>query len=82
MSGQRPSRSKIDPAVDMMKRIERLERRDAHPDSRLGLTTADIGSIEPTDAEVEGHGWYAVIDIKLFALSLDEDIVIDLEALT
>lgn len=82
MSGQRPSRSKIDPAVDMMRRIERLERRDAHPDSRLGLTTADIGSIEPTDAEVEGHGWYAVTDVTVFVVSADKDLVVHLEALT
>ncbi len=81
-NGQRPSRSRLDPAVDMMKRIERLERRDAHPDSVVGLTTSDIGSVEPTGTQREGHGWYAVTEVITARISADPDIMLDTGAFT
>lgn len=76
MSEQRPSRIRLDPAVDMMRRIERLERLPAHPSSTVGLTTSDVGEIEPTDPTKEGVGWKAETTAVKFFVTVDEDVVI------
>lgn len=76
MSDQRPSRTRLDPAVDMMRRIERLERTDAHPESTLGLTTETVGEVEPTDFNTEGFGWSATVVASKFFITADDDVSI------
>lgn len=41
----------IDPSVEMMKRIERLERKNSDPESLLGARTIDVGIVEPLFTE-------------------------------
>lgn len=82
MSDQRPTRTRLDPAVDMMRRIERLERSDAHPDSVLGLTTDDVGNVEPTEADRHGTGWAGVVEVIRARLAADEDVLLDTGGVT
>jgi hypothetical protein len=37
----------IDPSVEMIKRIERLERKDSDPESVLGTRTQEVGVLSP-----------------------------------
>jgi len=53
----RRSRSGVDPAYEIGRRLERLERRNAHPASPLGVNTDVDGVLGGTYEEAENTGW-------------------------
>ena len=48
---RRPMPPGINPANEMIRRIERIERADSHPTAVLGFTTAEVGVFVPLISE-------------------------------
>ena len=55
--GARRSRSQVDPAYEIGRRVERLERRSAHPAEVLGISTGIFGVFAGASEASERQGW-------------------------
>jgi len=53
----RRSLSGVDPAYEIGRRVERLERRDAHPASILGVNTSVDGILRGVEEQSQNQGW-------------------------
>lgn len=56
-SQARRSRSNIDPSHEIAKRLERLERKDAHPSGKLGVNTNFFGIFGGSFKTRDNQGW-------------------------
>jgi hypothetical protein len=59
------SRSKVDPAYEIGRRVERLERRLAHPAQPLGQTTGIFGVFAGTFTGEDTAGWSAITTVTI-----------------
>jgi len=60
----RRSRSGVDPAYEIGRRVERLERRNAHPATLLGFNTGVTGVLRGVDESSENQGWASETNVR------------------
>ena len=73
-SQARRSRSKIDPAYEIGRRVERLERRIAHPASQLGKNTDLFGVFGGSYSTQDAYGWSAGIITRDLSVGGGDDV--------
>ena len=64
-------RSRVDPAFEIGRRLERLERKDSHPAQPLGQSTGIFGVFGGAYSAIQTSGWEQITTVTI-ALAIED----------